>query len=180
MSLTSLHVHRDTDMEFDDEIGVPHVVVVDPKFDAYKDLAAAARQGKINLHFRSSGADAIKLSRRTRVDVWLVAEDLDDVSGADFVTLLQSRVGTSRLAIVESATAGSEGSVASAHVAPQTAADAVLCPPITLGDVERLLGRSAGERVVMPTVTSTATRPFVTLPMGVSAAVAAVAVLMLG
>lgn len=160
---------RESDLPLDAELVVPNVVVVDPQFDAYKDLAAAARQGKINLHFRSSGAEAIKLARRTSVDVWLVAAELDDVSGADFVTLLQSRLGTGQLAIVESA--GSE---------PQPAAAAVLTPPITLADVEQLLGRSAGQPPVLPFVASTATRPFVTLPMGVSAAVAAVAVLILG
>ena len=159
----------DNASEFDAEFCVPNVVVVDPQFDAYKDLAAAARQGKINLHFRSSGADAIKLARRTRVDVWLVAAELDDVSGADFVTLLQTHLGTSRLAIVESS-----GSAAA------TPAAAVLSPPITMADVEQLLGRSTAEPPVLPFVASTATRPFVTLPMGVSAAVAAVAVLILG
>ena len=153
------------------DVVVPNVVVVDPQFDSYKDLAAAARQGKINLHFRSSGADAIKLARRTRVDVWLVATELDDVSGADFVTLLQGRFGPTQLAIVESAASGSTGA---------TPAAAVLSPPITMADVEQLLGRSTAEPPVLPFVASTATRPFVTLPMGVSAAVAAVAVLILG
>jgi hypothetical protein len=169
MTPAKLPIASDNAPEFDAEFCVPNVVVVDPQFDAYKDLAAAARQGKINLHFRSSGADAIKLARRTRVDVWLVAAELDDVSGADFVTLLQSRLGMAQLAIVESS-----GSTA------VTPAAAVLSPPITMADVEQLLGRSAAEPPVLPFVASTATRPFVTLPMGVSAAVAAVAVLILG
>lgn len=174
MTPASLPNSRDTDLELDADLGVssgtvPNVVVVDPQFDAYKDLAAAAREGKISLHFRSSGADALKLARRTRVDVWLVAAELDDVSGADFVTLLQARLGTAQLAIVESA-----GS------ATPPAAAAVLSPPITLADVDQLLGRSASQPPILPFVASTATRPFVTLPMGVSAAVAAVAVLILG
>jgi len=156
--------------EFDSELCVPNVVVVDPQFDAYKDLAAAAREGRINLHFRTSAADAIKLARRTRVDVWLVAAELDDVSGADFVTLLQGKVGASQLAIVESSAAGTAAASSAA----------VLSPPITLADVERLLGRSSGQPPVLPYVASTVVRPFVTLPMGVSAAVAAVAVLILG
>ena len=69
---------------------VPNVVVVDPRFDAYKSLAASARLGKLNLHFRSSGADAIKLSRKQPVDAWLIATDLDDMSGHDLVELLRS------------------------------------------------------------------------------------------
>ena len=42
-------------------------------------------------HIRSSGAEAIKLARRRRVDAWLIAADLDDMSGHDLVELLRTR-----------------------------------------------------------------------------------------
>ena len=34
---------------------LPSVVVVDPQFDAYKDLAAGARQGRLDLHLPRHG-----------------------------------------------------------------------------------------------------------------------------
>lgn len=162
---------------------VPNVVVVDPQFDAYVDLAATPA-GKINLHFRSSGADAIKLARRIRIDVWLVGAELHDVSGVDFVGLLRARLGTAQLgtaqvAVVETGTAVPSAAPPPDHAALPAAA-ALLSPPITFGDVERLLGPPAEKPPVLPFVTSTTTRPFVTLPLGVSAAVAAVAVLFTG
>jgi len=169
----SFPISRDADTEFDAEFRVPHVVVVDPQFDDYGHLATAARRGEIDLHFRSSGAEAIKLARKGRVDVWLVAAELDDMSGLDFAGLLQSRQGSAPLAIVESSAAGS--------AAPSSAA-AVLSPPITVADVERLLGRSSAQPPVLPFVPSSAARPAfpMRMPMGMSAAVAAVMVLVLG
>ncbi len=59
---------------FDAHAGnLPSVVVVDPQFNAYATLAASARLGNLQLHLRSSGADAIRLSRRIDVDAWIVA-----------------------------------------------------------------------------------------------------------
>ena len=80
-------------------LAVPNVVVVDPHFEAYKPLAASARLGKLNLHFRSSGVDALKLARQRRVDAWLVALELDDMSGHDFLELLQTRLEGSKAEI---------------------------------------------------------------------------------
>ncbi len=47
---------------FRDPAAVPSVIVVDPRFDAYGPLAAAAREGRINLHLRGSGAEAMRLA----------------------------------------------------------------------------------------------------------------------
>jgi CheY-like chemotaxis protein len=160
---------------------VPNVVVVDPQFEHYKPLAASARLGKLNLHFRSSGAEALKLSRRLRVDAWLVAPELDDISGRDFLELLQSRLGQARLAMVESAAPGSAQWQATQRQADDAGADDTLCPPITFRDLEQLLGLSTEERSVLLTAdAATVARTVVTLPIGVSAAAVAVAVLMLG
>lgn len=170
------------DGEMDDRCGdlVPNVVVVDPRFESYKPLAASARLGKLNLHFRSSGAEAVKLARRMRVDAWLVAPELDDISGQDFVDLLRSRLGASRLAMVETAEPGSARRQSTEREAAESGAHATLSPPITFRDLEHLLGLPAEERGVLFAEASPVTRAFVTLPVGVSAAAVAVAVLMLG
>lgn len=158
--LKATHVDR-----LDDRI--PGVVVVDPHFEKYTDLAASARSGKLTLHFRSSGAEAIQLSRRLKVDAWLIAHDLDDMAGADLLELLQGDAGHPTLAMVADPAAPGA-----------TSADATLQHPITLGDLERLLGLTSEERSTV--LSSSGIRgPFVTLPVGVGAAFVAIAVLML-
>ena len=78
---------------------VPHVVVVDPRFDAYKSLASAAQRGLCTVHFRGSGAAALQLLSKYRADAVIVGADLDDMSGEDFVGLL----GSQRLAAQQAA-----------------------------------------------------------------------------
>lgn len=142
---------------------VPTVVVVDPDFEAYKPLAASARMGRLKLYFRSSAADAMKLARRLKVDAWLVAPDLDDSAGSDFIALLENIVADPQLAVVGSGAFGQA---------------ATLSPPISFDDLERLIGLPAEARsVVVPT--ESAARSLVTLPVGVTAAAVAIAVLML-
>lgn len=70
------------------------VVVVDPAFDGYKNLAAEARAGRIDLHFRSSGTAALKLAGKIDVDAWIVAAELEDMAGNDFVDLLRLQSGS--------------------------------------------------------------------------------------
>jgi hypothetical protein len=70
---------------------VTSIVVVDPQFDASKSLAADARRGFCDVDFRSSGAAALKLLSRWRADAVIVGEELDDMSGHDFVVLLGGR-----------------------------------------------------------------------------------------
>ena len=70
----------------------PSVVVVDPRFEAYGELVESARSGRIRLHMRSSGAEGLALASKRNVDAWLVAADLDDMSGLDFVELLRSQL----------------------------------------------------------------------------------------
>jgi CheY-like chemotaxis protein len=172
---------HDSDISHD----VPSVVVVDPRFDAYKQLASSARLGRIGLHFRSSGADAIKLARRIKVDAWLIAPDLDDMSGHDLVQLLKERHEgvadheAARVAIVaDPGTIGRHRMIAERE-AVDAGADSLLSHPITLRDLERLLGLTVEERSKVFAETGAA-RAFITLPIGVGAAVVAIAVLMLG
>jgi CheY-like chemotaxis protein len=164
----------------------PSVVVVDPQFDAYKPLADSARRGRLSLHLRSSGADAIKLARRLRVDAWLIAADLDDMSGHDLVELLQAEftehVGAAKpkLAMVHVADSGSRQLALAGQEAVAAGADSVLSHPITFADLERLLGLPVEERSKVIPLADVTSRAFVTLPVGLGAAVVAVAVLMLG
>ena len=178
---------------------VPNVVVVDPRFDAYKSLAASARLGKLNLHFRSSGADAIKLSRKQPVDAWLIATDLDDMSGHDLVELLRSfnasqEVGQAdeaqalvsqkdsqpvsqpacKIAVVQPATTPSNG------VFELGTELSVLTPPITFQDLEALLGMKAGKQqslLVAPRTDGKKTRSFFEVPVAVGAAIISVVVM---
>jgi len=174
---------------------VPNVVVVDPRFDAYKSLAASARLGKLNLHFRSSGADAIKLSRKQPVDAWLIATDLDDMSGHDLVELLRSsNVGKAdepqvlvsqkvsqpdsqpacKIAVVQPATTPSNG------VLELGAELSVLTPPITFQDLEALLGMKAGKQqslLVAPRTDGKKTRSFFEVPVAVGATIISLVVM---
>ncbi|MGB8854998.1 MAG: hypothetical protein WCC69_15700 [Pirellulales bacterium] len=176
---------RDADQTTSDcGLAAPNVVVVDPRFDAYKQLASSARLGRIGLHFRSSGADAIKLARRLRVDAWLIAPDLDDMSGYDLVQLLNERhslenAATAKVAIVAaSGTTGRQKTIAERE-AIDCGADSLVSHPITLRDLERLLDLPVEERSKVFANVG-ASRAFITLPVGVGAAVVAIAVLMLG
>jgi DNA-binding response OmpR family regulator len=157
---------------------VPSVVVVDPRFDAYKALAASARQGRIDLHLRSSGFEALRLGDRVEVDAWIVAADLDDMSGHDLVELLQSQAGGSPVAMVIDDADGRRRVLAE-QAATEAGADEVLSHPISLLDLERLLGLTAEERA-REFVGQPGRRQYVTLPVGVGAAAIAMVVLMMG
>lgn len=150
----------------------PNVVVVDPQFDAYKELAASARSGRIGLHLRSSGAQAMKLARHLEIDAWLVATELDDMSGHDFVELLGSLRGDSKVAMIGTGFSAS-------RAAAEAGADLLMNQPITVRDLEELLGLPVDERN-----RRLAARGFVgswaALPVSVGAAVVALAVLMIG
>jgi CheY-like chemotaxis protein len=156
---------------------VPSVVVVDPEFSSYAALAASARLGNLQLHLRSAGTDAIRLNRRIHVDAWIVASELDDMSGHDLVELLKSECSDIPVAMVVDAARGRRNAVASA-AATEAGADVSLSHPISLADLERLLGLPSEERA--REFGSNGSKPFVTLPVGIGAAVIAIAVLMTG
>ena len=107
-----------------------------------------------------------------------MATELDDMSGHDFLELLHSRLGDSKVAIVETAAnPGRHWDIASREAA-EAGADSLLAAPITFRDLESLLGIGAGSRPVLSV--PKASRAVVTLPVGVGAAVVAICVLMLG
>jgi len=157
---------------------LPGVVVVDPRFDAYTALAASARMGKIDLHMRSGGTAALKLVDRIHVDAWLIASELDDMSGEDFVGLLQARRGDSKIAMVDEATAGSRRFALAEQAGREAGVDMVLSTPITVADLEELLGLPIEERRLR--FPATAGRSWTALPVSVGAAMIAIAVLMIG
>jgi len=159
---------------------LPHVVVVDPRFDSYKPLAASARLGKLVIHFRSSGSEAMKWAHHLSVDAWLVAEQLDDMSGHDFVSLLKAGAPDgSRVAMVDAPRARDRRWNIADAAATESGADALLPHPISFADLENLLGLPSEARSEM-LAEAGLTRPFLTLPVGVGAAVIAIAVLMIG
>lgn len=167
---------------------VPSVVVVDPAFESYKPLATSAREGKLMLHLRSAGREALKLARRHRVDAWLIAPDLDDMSGFDFVEMLRSQIeshgknGTDEAGSYSPkciAMVGDRAGDPTQWASLEAGADHVVTKPITFEDLERILGMSPEERqVAMPT--ERFSRTFIALPIGVGAAVVAIAIVMLG
>jgi len=162
---------------------VPNVVVVDPQFDAYPMLAASAHRGRIGLHFRTSGADALRLARRLPVDAWLIAAELDDMSGHDLVRLLdpgreEGEAGSAKIALVESSEPGGRRWSLAADEADAVGADSMMAHPISLSDLEALLDLPLEERSA-----ALGGRPsgsFVKVPVGIGAAVVALAVLFLG
>lgn len=151
---------------------MPNVVVVDPQFDAYRELAASARSGRIGLHFRSSGSQAMKLARHLEIDAWLVAAELDDMSGHDFVELLGAVRGDAKVAMIGAGLAASRS-------AREAGADLVVSQPITVADLEELLGLPAEERSRRLAAKGFA-GTWAALPVSVGAAVVALAVLMIG
>ena len=166
---------------FDDVVKnrIPSVVVVDPEFDSYKDLAASARQGRLDLHFRSCGAGAMKLARHLEVDAWLVASELDDMAGHDFVELLATVRGSSKVAIVDANGTGSRQRTIAEQAAAEVGVDAVLSQPISWADLEELLEltiEERGQRLKARGIVGS----WAALPVSVGAAVVAMAVLMIG
>lgn len=77
------------------------IVIVDSTFDRYDDFVTAAQFGQIGLHFCVSGQSAVRFARRYRADIWLLAQNLVDMSGFDVLEMLaphvlQSAVNPSR------------------------------------------------------------------------------------
>lgn len=162
----------------------PSVVVVDPRFEAYGELVESARSGRISLHMRSSGSEGLTLARKHAVDAWLVAADLDDMSGLDFVELLRSHLESSKATDSE----GGEQRVAIVSEVPgkpghweatEHGADHSMVKPISMADLENFLEMTPAEREMILPGRDLA-RSILTLPVSMGAAVVSLAVVMLG
>ncbi len=68
--------------------GIKEIVIVDSACEKYSDFIAAAEAGEVGLHFCVDGTSAVRLARRFRADLWLVAGDLPDMSGFDLLDIL--------------------------------------------------------------------------------------------
>jgi len=159
---------------------IPSVVVVDPRFDAYGPLVAAARAGRIDLHLRACGHEALALARRLQVDAWLVASDLDDMAGADLVALLDSLPGRRQPRNIAFVGATSSAGANVPAASSDRSGGPLLSHPISLDDVERLVRQPAeGRRDRLPAGVALR-RGIASLPVGIGAAVITVAVLLMG
>lgn len=67
---------------------IREVVIVDPSIHHYGDFVASARKGQIGLHFCADGRAAMRMAKRFRADVWLIAGELPDMSGFDLLDML--------------------------------------------------------------------------------------------
>ena len=159
---------------------VPGLVVVDPRFELYSALTASARMGRIDLHMRSSGHAALKLADRIHVDAWLIASELDDMSGEDFVKLLQSRRGDARIAMISEGPAGSRQFALAEQVGLGAGVDGVVCTPVTVADLEALLDLPVEERRRRLPAPASPGLSWAAVPVTVGATMIAVAVLMIG
>lgn len=74
------------------DVGINEIVIVDPACDLYPDFVHAAQAGDVGLHFCCDGRSAVRMARRFRADVWLVASDLPDMSGFDLLEMLSPHV----------------------------------------------------------------------------------------
>jgi CheY-like chemotaxis protein len=74
------------------EVGIHEIVIVDPACDRYADFVQAAQAGDVGLHFCSDGRAAVRMARRYRANVWLIANELPDMSGFDLLEMLSPHV----------------------------------------------------------------------------------------
>jgi PleD family two-component response regulator len=72
--------------------GLREIVIVDSVCDQYSDFVQAAQEGSVGLHFCVDGRSAVRLARRFRADVWMIAADLPDMAGFDLVEMLLPHV----------------------------------------------------------------------------------------
>lgn len=73
-------------------VGIKEIVIVDSACEKYADFIAAAEAGEVGLHFCVDGQSAVRLARRFRADLWLVAGELPDMSGFDLLDILMPYV----------------------------------------------------------------------------------------
>jgi CheY-like chemotaxis protein len=86
---------------------VDEIVIVAPACDRFADFVAAGHRGEVGVHFCVDGRSALRMSRRFRADVWLVAATLPDMSGFDLVEMLLPSVARATMEPLLAGTAGS-------------------------------------------------------------------------
>lgn len=145
---------------------VLRIAIIDPNFDDHTVLASEARSGSLEMHYRSSGAEALRLARGREFDAWIVAAELDDMHGSDFAGLLQERVAAGL-------TATPAERVQRVLIIGGDGRDGIAMP---------LSASAVREAVVGSTVTTASAwwQHVPALPLGMTAAMMAVAMLVVG
>lgn len=159
-------------------VAVTRIVIVDPQFDAYRLLAAEARHGRYDIHFRASGAVALKLLSKWRADAVIVGGDLDDMSGLEFIDLLGSQCSTAgpdeKVPLVLMA-AASDNRTTAENPAWIWDSRATLAHPITWRDIEDRVRAARGNSATRISAVMWAMN---TMPVSVSMAVITLALLL--
>ena len=83
---------------------IDEIVIVAPACDRFADFVAAGQRGEVGIHFCVDGRSALRMSRRFRADVWLVAAALPDMSGFDLVEMLLPAVSRATLTTLPAGT----------------------------------------------------------------------------
>jgi CheY-like chemotaxis protein len=65
------------------------IVIVDPNSSDYDAMLTSAEIANSSVHFLSTGQEALRLSRRWKVDLWVVNITLRDMSGFDLAQKLR-------------------------------------------------------------------------------------------
>jgi len=130
---------------------IRNVIVVDPSFGSYRELAAASREGRIELHMRASGLDALRLADHVEADAWIVAADLDDMSEIDFIEALRCRIGAAAPVCSSNPTAEMRSTIGELRLLPA---------PVTCDEVEALIDSTA----VTPSGSGHSLAKFLALP----------------
>jgi CheY-like chemotaxis protein len=127
------------------------IVIVDSTFDRYDDFVAAAQTGQIGLHFCVSGQSAVRLARRYRADAWLLAKDLDDMSGFDLLEMLSPHVLQSAVDPLRSGARISLGDMTRGHAALTTHSGVfIVADAYCLEDEQRALVSGVSGYLVRP------------------------------
>ena len=77
-----------------------HIVVVDPCPQDYRDLALAAGTHGWHVHLLTSARAAIRFSRLTQADLWMISIGLPEISGFDLLEMLRPKLAGSRVLLV--------------------------------------------------------------------------------
>ena len=70
---------------------IPSVCVVDTRLDDYQGWESRGEAHSVRLHFVTSAAEALRLSRTTEVDLWVVNTELPGLSGCELCGMLKSQ-----------------------------------------------------------------------------------------
>ena len=77
-----------------------HIVVVDPCPQDYRDLALAAGTNGWHVHLLTSARAAIRFSRLTQAELWMISIGLPEISGFDLLEMLRPKLAGSRVLLV--------------------------------------------------------------------------------